>query len=176
MDLHNRKGLVDYIYEYSKTKERPENLQEMVITLPPTIKDGEPIQLIPAGDIHDKNYWSNLSNINWTELLYKEDGILFLLDLKERIKNELNPDFLLIDSRTGITEIAGITISLLADHVTLLAVNNPENLFGCKQLLNSIQDPSRNLFNRTIQSTFSLLGFLHWIKTLILIMPSMAVY
>ena len=141
VDLHNRKGLVDYIYEYVQTKERPENLQEMVITLPPTIKDGEPIQLIPAGDIHDKNYWSNLSNINWTELLYKEDGILFLLDLKERIKNELNPDFLLIDSRTGITEIAGITISLLADHVTLLAVNNPENLFGCKQLLNSILRP-----------------------------------
>jgi tetratricopeptide (TPR) repeat protein len=156
VDLRNRKGLVDYIYEYVQTKERPENLQEMVITLPPTIKDGKPIQLIPAGDIHDKNYWSNLSNINWTELLYKEDGILFLLDLKERIKNELNPDFLLIDSRTGITEIAGITISLLADHVTLLAVNNPENLFGCKQLLNSIQDPSRNLFNRTIQSTFVL--------------------
>jgi cellulose biosynthesis protein BcsQ len=156
VDLRNRKGLVDYIYEYVQTKERPENLQEMVITLPPTIKDSEPIQLIPAGDIHDKNYWSNLSNINWTELLYKEDGILFLLDLKERIKNELNPDFLLIDSRTGITEIAGITISLLADHVTLLAVNNPENLFGCKQLLNSIQDPSRNLFNRTIQSTFVL--------------------
>jgi tetratricopeptide (TPR) repeat protein/cellulose biosynthesis protein BcsQ len=156
VDLHNRKGIVDYIYEYVKTKERPENLEEMVINLPPSIKDGAPILLIPAGDIHNKNYWSNLSNINWTELLYKDDGILFLLDFKERIKNELNPDFLLIDSRTGITEIAGITISLLADHVTLLAVNNPENLFGCKQLLNSIQDPSRNLFKKTIQSTFVL--------------------
>ena len=25
VDLHNRKGLVDYIYEYVQTKERPEN-------------------------------------------------------------------------------------------------------------------------------------------------------
>jgi tetratricopeptide (TPR) repeat protein len=58
--------------------------------------------------------------------------------LKEKIKKEIQPDYLLIDSRTGITEIAGITLSLLADEVVLLSVNNEENLEGTQQVLRTI--------------------------------------
>ncbi len=36
------------------------------------------------------------------------EGVPFFLELKKRIRNEFSPDFLLIDSRTGITEIGGV--------------------------------------------------------------------
>ncbi|MEZ4904849.1 MAG: hypothetical protein R2822_25415 [Spirosomataceae bacterium] len=50
-----------------------------------------------------------------------------------RIENELASDFLLIDSRTGLTETASITLKLMADKAVLVGINNPENkdgLFG----------------------------------------------
>ncbi len=70
-----------------------------------------------------------------------------LEDLKGRIENELKPDFLLIDSRTGLTEIASITLKLLADKAVLVGINNPENQDGLFWVLRSLHaDPaSRDL-------------------------------
>ena len=47
-------------------------------------------------------------------------GIPFFLELKERIREEFNPDFLLIDARTGITEIGGVATTVLPEKVVVL--------------------------------------------------------
>ena len=111
-------------------------------------KKAKPIHIIPAGNTSSNDYWKKLAAINWHELFYKphSQGVNFILNLKEQIQQELNPDFLLIDSRTGITEISGITISLLADDCVILSVNNDESIIGSKQVINSIKNPENNLF------------------------------
>jgi MinD-like ATPase involved in chromosome partitioning or flagellar assembly len=161
-NLGTKNGIVDYIYEYySLTNKRPEKLTDFIHSIKFSKKNYKPISLISAGNTNNAAYWTRLSRINWVDLLYKKDGILFLLDLKERIEKELKPDFLLIDSRTGFTDIAGITINLLADEVVILAANNSENLYGSKQLLHSLKDPSRNILNKEIRSIFVLTRIPH---------------
>jgi hypothetical protein len=61
--------------------------------------------------------------------------VQIFLDLKNRIMDELNPDFLLIDSRTGITEMGGVATTLLADKVISLVLPSRENLEGARAVL-----------------------------------------
>ena len=65
------------------------------------------------------------------------------LELKERIRAEVGPDFLLIDARTGITEVGGIATTVLPDTVVCLLINNRENLDGVRVVLRSIQRSAR---------------------------------
>ena len=98
-----------------------------------------------AGRAPSGEYWRKLSQISWHELFYAPfaKGLPFFLELKERILQELKPDFLLIDSRTGITEIGGIATSILPDKLVCLLLNNRENLEGARAVLQSIARSSK---------------------------------
>lgn len=131
-------GIIDYIHQFIETQEMPASLEPYYHRLE---KEGEgDICVIPAGNILKAAYWDKLSSINWSQFLYEEEGegLLFFLELKERIKKEINPDFLLIDSRTGVTEIGGISTSLLADQVVFLLTNTIESLEGTCQIAKSV--------------------------------------
>ena len=40
-----------------------------------------------------------------------------VLDLQARIEDEMYPDYLLVDARTGVTELGGLATTILADTV-----------------------------------------------------------
>lgn len=123
----------------------------------PTRRNGVPLSLIPAGNTESFDYWKKLSSINWYELIYEnENGLAFFLHLKESIKRDINPDFLLIDSRTGISEMSGITLSLLAEEVVVVAANNRENLGGARKIIRSLANPDNSLFGEMPKITFVL--------------------
>jgi MinD-like ATPase involved in chromosome partitioning or flagellar assembly len=140
-------GIVDYLYEYSKNGKIESEINPFCTTIPKIHEGAKPIHLIAAGNSATKEYWQKLSAIDWHELFYKPHsrGVDMILNLKKQIEEELKPDFLLIDSRTGITEILGVTVSLLADDCVILSVNNEENLAGSKQVIDSIRNSDNAL-------------------------------
>ncbi len=138
-------GLVDYIHEFTAGGNIPASLGEYILTA-----DGLPesqgfIKMIPAGNIHSAQYWKKLASIDWHDLFYSEkgEGVPFFLEFKEKIREEINPDFLLFDSRTGITEMSGICTTLLPDQVVFFITHNPENKDGSRQILRGIQKAKR---------------------------------
>lgn len=140
-------GLVDYIYEFAVNNNLPESIKDYTVA----IKHMEGNKtLIPAGNTTKSEYWRKLSRISWWDMFYRDssEGIPFFLDLKEKIKKEINPDYLLIDTRTGITEISSITMSLLADTIVLFAANNEENICGIEQIIRTVTRKENNLFNK----------------------------
>ncbi len=143
-----QKGIVDYIGYFLKCGVHSDNIKDYSVNLKPFNKIDTPIDFIPAGNIEDINYWTKLSKINWASMFYEENGkgVKFFLDLKSKIEKEIAPDVLLIDSRTGITDIAGITLRLLADEVVVLAANNQENIYGSKKIIKSLLNPQNSLF------------------------------
>jgi MinD-like ATPase involved in chromosome partitioning or flagellar assembly len=135
------RGLVDYIYEFTSGGNVPASLSEYALTAE-NVPEGEGnIRLIPAGNVLSAEYWKKLASIDWHGFFYESggEGIPFFLEFKEKIRSELQPDFLLIDSRTGITEMSGICTALLPDRVVFLITNNPENIEGSRQILRGIQ-------------------------------------
>jgi hypothetical protein len=140
-----KRGVVDYIYTFSMGEGLPDSLKEYVIEVEHKQKGEGTIHLMPAGNVPSTQYWNKLAQINWHELFYSEmaKGIPFFLELKERIEKEFAPDFLLVDSRAGITEIGGVVTTILPDKVVCLLLNNRENLEGAREVLRSIKRASR---------------------------------
>jgi MinD-like ATPase involved in chromosome partitioning or flagellar assembly len=157
-EINIKSGLVDYIYEFTSNKEVPTCLKEYILEISPPSKTQGQILLMPAGNILSHDYWRKLASIDWQDLIYNEasEGIPFFLDLKGSIKEELGPDFLLIDSRTGVTEMGGLCTSLLSDRVVFLITNNRENIEGANQVYKSIKMVKRLPEQKPIKVAFAL--------------------
>lgn len=152
----NYKGIVDYVYTFSNEGTLDSNIKDYAIEVKIN-NNSKPITLIPAGNTNSNEYWKKLSNINWYELIYENpNGLAFFLNLKEIIKKEIKPDFLLIDSRTGISEMSGISLSLLADEVVIIAANNKENLSGVKKIITSLKNEENNILGNLPKINFVL--------------------
>lgn len=137
-------GLLDYIHDFATRGEIAERISPRVVEVDTGGLTGS-IHLLPAGAAPFADYWRKLARINWHELFYSEDaeGIPFFLELKEKISTEFQPDYLLIDSRTGITEVGGVATTLLADQVVCLLIYNQENLDGAREVLRSVRRAPR---------------------------------
>lgn len=152
------KGIVEYIYEFQEKSFIPEEISNYFVDISYHGTLNGSIKLIPAGNVSKNKYWKQLSSINWKELFYSKDnnGINLLLHLKEVIKKDLNPDFILIDSRTGITDISGIAMTLLSDKIVMLAANNEENISGTGTIIKSLLTEENNLMGKLPEVYFVL--------------------
>jgi MinD-like ATPase involved in chromosome partitioning or flagellar assembly len=137
-------GVVDYLHGFIVGGEvrRPMVDYGLGVPVPGTDK---PINLIPAGQVPSVEYWAKLSRINWYDLFYSKNakGVQIFLELKNHILDEFEPDFLLVDSRTGITEIGGVATTLFADRVICLVLPPIENLEGARAVLRSLKRSRR---------------------------------
>ena len=140
-----KRGLVDYIYDCVSNEQVPQTLKDYTLDIISRDEAKEKgvgwIKLIPAGNVQSEDYWRKLASINWHDLIESREAIWLVTKLREKIKEEFNPDFLLIDSRTGVTEMSGLCTVILPDKVVFLMVNNHENLEGAKQILKGIKTP-----------------------------------
>jgi MinD-like ATPase involved in chromosome partitioning or flagellar assembly len=128
------RGAVDVLLEALETEPRPRSLRDTVVEIDlPSGVDGS-LLLIPAGSAPSHPYWAALEQLNSSLRSDRRNGGLLeaLLELQARIAEELAPDFLIIDSRTGITELGGLATSLLADRVVCLTTMAPESVEGTR--------------------------------------------
>jgi len=144
--LEIRLGLVDYIHSFSAGDRVPEDLREFVLEVDRWEGTGGSIHLMPAGNVLSAQYWKKLAQIDWHKLFYADDakGIPFFLNLRNQIEKEFTPDYLLVDSRTGITEVGGVATTILPEVVVCILLHNRENLEGAREVLRSI--------NRTLRA------------------------
>jgi MinD-like ATPase involved in chromosome partitioning or flagellar assembly len=141
------KGVVDYVNEFI-VRGKVESAFDQFITAVPIPGIEKPlVHLMPAGRAPSSDYWSKLSRISWHDLFYKKGahGVQIFKELQARILAELRPNFLLIDSRTGITEMGGVATTLLADKVLCLVLPTSENLEGARAVLRSLKRSKREI-------------------------------
>lgn len=149
----DRSGLVDYISSFLSSKNPLMSLGEHVVQIPKVRETDAALWLMPAGDVTRAEYWQRLAQINWHQLFYssRPAGVPLFTDLKARIEREFAPDYLLIDSRTGITEMGGVATTLLPDVVVSLLLTNRENLEGAREVLRSINKTTRSRRLKPVQ-------------------------
>ena len=138
-------GVVDYLLEALKGETAPDPAQFLISVPLPSRTAGE-LHLMPAGASPSAAYWMALTALSRTGRLTGNDDqavVTALLELKARLEVDLNPDALLIDARTGITEFGGIATTLLADTVVCLLLDNSESLTGTRTVLRSFDRATR---------------------------------
>lgn len=135
------KGVVDFVSDYYRTGIAP-SVADYAYELKRESITGSLI-VMPAG-AQDEGYAVRLNNIDWQELYSERDGFLLFEDLKAQWKQSFSPDYVLIDSRTGHTDVSGICTRQLPDTVVALFFPNAQNLRGLEAVVSSIRsDASR---------------------------------
>lgn len=140
-------GVVDYLLESPIYNKDDNNLDidEYVYTIQNKEligSAGGKLYVVPAASINEDNsdsYLEKMGRIDFNTPSYSNENnpiSRLLSQLNERYK----PDFILLDSRTGIHEVGGLTLTQFTDISFLLFYGNQQNMSGMKMVLPKVID------------------------------------
>jgi tetratricopeptide (TPR) repeat protein len=131
-------GVVEYVSEFFQHKVAPE-ITSFVhkCTLPGPLR-GE-LWIMSAGK-RDAAYNQKLTRIKWSELYESGYGTAFFENWKAAINRRFKPDFVFVDSRTGLTEVGGVCTTQFPDLVVMLFGLNEQNVKGIGCVAEHIRD------------------------------------
>src|ERR1022692_273907 len=144
-------GMVEYVTEYLNTGCAP--LATNYISLCGRFGERPGRLWIMHSGIRDHTYSSRLQAIGWQTLYSEHDGYLLFEDLKAQWESHLKPDYVLVDSRTGHTDVGGICTRQLPDAVALCFLPNDENIRGLESIVAEIRH-ERGLLQKKIEIFF----------------------
>jgi len=142
-------GVVEYVSSFMSTKTAPD-VRDYIYEVLGVGQKGGRLWVMPAGK-GDEEYSKKLSRISWQRLYDELDGFLMFEDVKAQWKKYFEPDYVLIDSRTGHTDIEGICTRQLPDAVVVLFFPNEQNIAGLKATVSSIKSETESRKERTIK-------------------------
>jgi cellulose biosynthesis protein BcsQ len=132
-------GIVDYFYERSylpEGVERSISIAEIIGEVRVPNATGR-LFVVPAGFLN-LDYVSKVDDLHATTII---DGNKSLWSVfKEEIQEQLKPDILLVDSRTGINQWGALSLIKAADEAIIFLFPNEQNKQGIELLLKSLKD------------------------------------
>ena len=126
----SKPGIVDLIVAKGKSEEIDWHECVHKISLNGNLK---PVSLITAGR-DDAKYSQNLQGLNFSDLFERSDLGAYIESLRKEWISEY--DFVLVDSRTGVTDIGGICTVLLADVLVLFFTTTDTSTKGVLDVVN----------------------------------------
>jgi tetratricopeptide (TPR) repeat protein len=145
------KGVVEFVLEYLETGESADLSQFVYKSAIPNAP-GE-LWVMPAGK-PDREYDSRFKSIDWRDLYEHRDGFVLFEDLKAQWNQVCQPDYVLIDSRTGHTDVGGVCTRQLPDAVALFCFPNEQNRRGLETVLEQIRAESATDRKKNIKLHF----------------------
>jgi hypothetical protein len=151
--LEFSEGLIDFFVNYAEaaTKESGgagdanwfvpySNLLQYANSLDWQFSGDGTIDFVPAGR-QNGGYSSRVSSFDWRRFYEQFDGGLFLETVKERLREEY--DYILIDSRTGVSDTSGICTVQMPDQLVACFTYNMQSLAGTAAVASSIFESRR---------------------------------
>src|ERR1044072_3405661 len=133
-------GIVEFVSEYLKTAASPD-ASRYIYECPSVGDKGGRLWVMLSGH-QDDSYPRRLNDIDWQQLYSEKSGYLLFEDLKEQWRQTLAPDYVLIDSRTGHSDVSGICTRQLPDSVVILFFPTDQNLRGLPKVVGDIRAES----------------------------------
>ena len=144
-------GVIDFVASYLDSGQAPD-AANFIGECPDIGEQGGRLWIMPSG--RHETYAANFNQIDWGELYEKHDGYLLLEDLKEQWSRIVQPDYVLIDSRTGHTDTGGICTRQLPDSVVVLFFPNEQNLRGLTEVVRDIRSEADEPRKKRIELHF----------------------
>ena len=136
-------GLLDFVETFLATDRAPD-ARDFLFESSFKDENGGRLWVMPSG-AQDHDYSRRLAALDWQDLYDHHDGFLLFEDLREQWRQLLEADYVLIDSRTGYTDVGGICTRQLPDAVVLLFFPNRQNLRGLTKIARDIRnEPTRS--------------------------------
>lgn len=131
-------GIVDYFYERSYLPEGLEpsiSVSEIFGEVRVPNAPGR-LFVVPAGDLN-LDYISKVDDLRATTIIDSGDNLWSIFS--REIQEQLKPDIILVDSRTGINQWGALSLLQAADEVIIFLFPNEQNRQGVDLLLQSLQ-------------------------------------
>ena len=112
------------------------NILRYAMSLDWQFPDGGALDFIPAGK-QGPSYSSRVNSFNWQNFYDRSGGGVFLEAAKEIMRQEY--DYILIDSRTGVSDTSGICTVQMPDYLVVCFTLNNQSIEGAAAVAASIQ-------------------------------------
>lgn len=150
------KGLIELLNDYKallrkETGTLPEKLVDLRKYVQPIrpFSSGGSISILAAGGQQDvRAYAAAINAFSWEDFYANWRGFGFIEHLKEQLRTFDDTDIVLVDSRTGVTDIGGICTLQLPDVVVILFAMNDQNIIGAKSVAERISKKAGALEGR----------------------------
>jgi tetratricopeptide (TPR) repeat protein len=133
-------GVVEYVTEYLQTNRAPDITRFVQECRPAGVHLRGNLWLMGCGK-KDAAYNRDRASIDWNTLYEHHEGERFVENWKAAIEQTYQPDYVLIDSRTGLTEVGGICTLHLPQLVVLLYALNDQNIHGVAGVARALLNP-----------------------------------
>ena len=137
-EAKEKQGIIEYVAEFQRRQIAPD-IKPFVhaVKLPDHLRGK--LWIMPAGR-KDKAYNHLLAQTRWADLFNDGLGVPFIENWKLSIEQEFRPDYVLIDSRTGLTEVGGVCTTAFPDLVVMLFGLNEQNVEGTATVAHHIRE------------------------------------
>src|ERR1039457_1340078 len=139
--IRGQQGVVEYVSEYLTTKRAPKIAPFIQVCRPSAPMRGK-LWLMPSGS-KTAGYNAKRMGIRWADLYEKYDGEKFIENWKADVTETLSPDYVFIDSRTGLTDIGGVCTLHFPDLVVLLFSLNDQNINGIAEVATVLKESGK---------------------------------
>ncbi len=133
-----KQGVVEYVTEFKTSRRAPEISGFLHHCELPGKLRGK-LWIMPAGK-KDAAYNACRTKLDWAELYESDLGEAFVENWKAAISRHCRPDYVFVDSRTGLTDVAGICTLHLPDLVVMLFGLNEQNVGGVAAVAKAIRE------------------------------------
>ncbi len=137
-DAKGKAGIVEYVAEFQRSQSAPD-ISSFVypVRLPEQLRGK--LWIMPAGR-KDAAYNHLLARTRWAEIYDSGLGAAFIENWKLSIEQAFQPDYVLVDSRTGLTEVGGVCTTAFPDLVVMLFGLNEQNVEGTATVARHIRE------------------------------------
>lgn len=149
-DLTGSEGLIDLLIEFRDATatgfaggnddawyESYADISAYVISLDWDFPRGGTLDLLPAGR-QGASYSARVNSFDWEEFYERRGGGVFLESVKEKMRADY--DYVLIDSRTGVSDTSGICTVQMPDAVVVCYTLNNQSVKGSAAVAHSIYE------------------------------------
>ncbi|PWU07005.1 MAG: hypothetical protein C5B51_11090 [Terriglobia bacterium] len=161
---YDSRGLIDFVFEFAKASATPPSSDQRLRDdwyrahanvalwkMPLSWPNGEELLLGPQqkGTIHfvpagrqDEGYGARVNAFHWNEFYERGSGGAFLGAVRQSLRAY---DYVLIDSRTGVSDTSGICTVQMPDIVVLCFTLNHQGITGAAGVAKSIREQRKDI-------------------------------
>src|SRR5262245_36758781 len=149
-DLTGSEGLIDLLIEFRDATatgddgaggdnwyESYADIAAYAVSLDWDFPGGGTLDLLPAGR-QGASYSARVNSFDWVEFYERRGGGVFLEAIKEKMRADY--DYVLIDSRTGVSDTSGICTVQMPDAVVVCFTLNNQSVKGSAAVAHSIYE------------------------------------